>query len=44
VGDKQKGKDGGNGKKPRKIPKEGHRPLEERQREALKSGAPVMAR
>lgn len=36
VGDKQKGKDGGNGKKPKKNIKEGHRPHEERQREGLK--------
>lgn len=36
MGDKRKGKDGGNGKKPRKNLKESHRPHEERQREALK--------
>ena len=36
MGDKGKGKDGGNGKKPKKNAKEGHRPHEERQREALK--------
>ena len=36
MGDKRKGKDGGNGKKPKRNPKEGNRPHEERQREALK--------
>ena len=36
MGDKGKGKDGGNGKKPKKNVKEGHRPHEERQRETLK--------
>jgi hypothetical protein len=36
MGDKRKGKDGGNGKKPKQSPKEGHRPHEQRQREALK--------
>jgi hypothetical protein len=34
MGDKRKGKDGGNGKKPKKNPKDGLRPHEERQREA----------
>ena len=36
MGDKRKGKDGGKSQKPKKTPKEGHRPHEERQREALK--------
>jgi hypothetical protein len=36
MGDKRKGKDGGNGKKPRTNLKAGRRPHEERQREALK--------
>ena len=39
MGDKGKGKHSGKGKKP-KIPKLGHRPHEERQREALKTMAP----
>jgi hypothetical protein len=36
MGDKRKGKDGGNGKKPKATAKIGNRPHEERQREALK--------
>ncbi len=39
MGDKGKGKDSGTGKKP-KTPKVGHRPHEEREREALKKPAP----
>ena len=39
MGDKGRGKHSGKGKKP-KIPKMGHRPHEERQREALKSMVP----
>jgi len=35
MGDKRKGKDGGNDKKPKKIPKVGLRPHEMRQGEAL---------
>ncbi len=35
MGDKRKGKDGGNGKKPKQNPKKGQRPHEARQREAL---------
>ncbi len=38
MGDKAKGKGGGNAKKPKKNVKEGHRPHEERQRESLKKG------
>jgi hypothetical protein len=39
MGDKGKGKDGGNGKKPKKVLKEGRRPHEERAREALRKAA-----
>jgi len=38
MGDKAKGKGTVNSKKPKKNVKEGHRPHEERQREALKKG------
>ena len=36
MGDKGKGKDGGNGKKPKAAKKAGNRPHEQRAREALK--------
>lgn len=41
MGDKGKGRDKGNAKKPKQSPKEGHRPHEVRQRESLVKKAAV---